>query len=275
LLRRQWSVAVVLLGLGVAIEPLAVLVVVFMLFHRDTRRAALAAIVAAIAFTGSGLVYLAWRARGVSAAHWAGYFRTLNLRTGEPAGGLVCYRGNLSPSRTACMLLGRADFTTARIAALAGVTVLIALALGTMRGGSGMAIEVLAWGCLLSPMVSPIEWWHYGVLFGPMLLLLGVGFWERRASLALWAGLAVGYLLTQLVWNPAMSLPAQLSTLFGGGPEATSLRVQISAIGAIGQYVLVAVALVWFRPRKNAGQWPTASRHSAHQHPDVPFGAAT
>lgn len=254
LLRRHPWWAAALIGAGIAIKPLAILLPLFLLFHRGTRRAALAAIGSTVAFTGAGLVYLAWRARDFAAADPFEYWRRFDTRSGIK-GSLVCTRGNMSPISAACTLLGQ-DFTPLRALVLAGVGVVIVLALASLRNHQGTSLAVLAWACLLSPMLSTLEWPHYGIVMAPMFVYLVVRFVQQRATVEYWIALAAAYVVTQLVWNPAMSLPAQVRVWFGGVPETPIGLGRETLIGSVGQYALVAVALAWFGRERTIGEGP-------------------
>jgi uncharacterized membrane protein len=231
---RRFVLAGVLIGLSIALKPLALLLPVFLLFHRETRRAALVAIGSAAAFTFAGLVVIAIGGGSISPF---GYYRTFDDRT---VSNFACNRVNASPTGFACRVMGVENFDVTRFLVLCGIAVLVALALGLLRGTKGTSLIVFAWACLLSPMASPLEWSHYGVMLAPMFVVLAAHAWEERTRLELWFGLFVAYALSQIVWNPARSLPGQ----FESGGESLDDVYRTMAVGAMAQIVLVAVALV-------------------------------
>jgi Glycosyltransferase family 87 len=231
--RRPWT-AGLLIGLSIALKPLVLLLPVFLLFHRETRRTAVLAVGSAAAFTLAGLVVLAIGGGSISPFT---YYRTFDDRTVQE---FACNRVNASPTGFACRIMGIENFDVTRFVVLCGIAVLVALALGLLRGTKGTSLVVFAWACLLSPMVSPLEWAHYGVMLAPMFVVLAAQAWAERTRLELWFGLFVAYALSQIVWNPARSLPGLLE----GGPESLDDVYRTMAVGAMAQFVLVAVALV-------------------------------
>jgi len=239
--RSGWAAA--LIGLSIAIKPLAILLPVFLVFHRDTRRAAIASIGWVIGPNAIGLAYLAWRAHDTSAADPIAYY---NHWTDRTVGAYVCTKGPISPASLGCRLLGTQHLDVTRLLVLATLGIVTLLALGTLRGCVGTSFRVLAWACLLSPMVGTIEWPHYQIMFAPMLILLVVSFIRGRGPFQLVVATAVAYALTTLVWYPAMSLPYQVSSWFGGHRETLPALYRILTITMLGQYLLIAVGLsVW------------------------------
>jgi uncharacterized membrane protein len=231
--RRPWT-AGVLIGLSIALKPLALLLPVFLLFHRETRRTAIVAIGAAAGFTLAGLVVIALGGGSVSPFD---YYRTFDDRTVD---NFACNRVNASPTGFACRIMGIENFDVTRFLVLCGIAVLVALVLGLLRGTKGTSLIVFAWACLLSPMASPLEWAHYSVMLAPMFVVLAAQAWKERTRLELWFGLLVAYVLSQVVWNPARSLPAQ----FESGAESLDDVYRTMAVGGMAQIVLAAVALV-------------------------------
>jgi hypothetical protein len=73
-----------------------------------------------------------------------------------------------------------------------------------------------------------------------MFVVLAAQAWKEQTRLELWFGLLVAYVLSQVVWNPARSLPAQ----FESGAESLDDVYRTMAVGGMAQIVLAAVALV-------------------------------
>jgi hypothetical protein len=113
---------------------------------------------------------------------------------------------------------------------LIGVLLVALLAAGILRPRSAGSVWVLAWACLLSPMVSTIEWSHYVVMAAPMLLLLVVAFVEARARLEWWVALVGAWAATQMVWTP-----------FDTAGDAYRRAALVGA----AEYLLVLVAMAW------------------------------
>ena len=232
--RRPW-IAGVLIGVSIAIKPLALLLPLFFLLRRETRRAGAAAVVAAAGWTLGGLLVVA-RAAGEPLDPF-GYYRLFDDRTVEE---FACNRVNTSPTGMACRLMGSTEhFGVIRVVVLLGLAVLVALAIARVLGTGATSMAVLAWACLLSPMVSPLEWPHYGVMMAPMFLYLAVVAWQHSRRLDLWFGIVVAYALSQVVWNPAQSAVA----FFSGTSESLEDVYRTFAVSAAAQFVLVAVAL--------------------------------
>ena len=134
---------------------------------------------------------------------------------------------------------GTHNFDVTRLLVLAVIVVVLALALSLLRGAEGTSLWVFAWACLLSPMVSPLEWPHYGVMLAPMILVLAAYAWGHP-RVELWLGLFVGYALSNVVWNPAQSSVA----LFTGNAETLDDVYRTFVVASMAQVVFVALALV-------------------------------
>jgi hypothetical protein len=106
----------------------------------------------------------------------------------------------------------------------------------------GRGWELFAAACLLSPMLGPVEWQSYQLLFAPLMLLLAYQFWAERAPTRLWVYLVATVLLTELVWDPFESL---------AGAPVVVLVVSYS-LGQFAQYALILLWLQWLRLRRPA-----------------------
>ena len=112
------------------------------------------------------------------------------------------------------------------------------------RNAPGRGWDLFAGACLLSPMLGPIEWQSYQLLFAPLMLVLAYQFWAERAPTRLWVYLAATFLLTELVWDPFESL--------AGAPVA--VLVVSYSLGQFAQYMLILLWFQWLRLRGEA-QW--------------------
>src|SRR6202035_876977 len=100
---------------------------------------------------------------------------------------------------------------------------------------SGRAWEPFAVACLLSPLVGPVEWATYQLLFAPLMLLLAYQFWAERAPSRLWVYLVVAFLMCELVWDPVESLA-----------RAPVVVLVVSySIGQFAQYLPPVVLFQW------------------------------
>jgi hypothetical protein len=110
------------------------------------------------------------------------------------------------------------------------------------RNSPGRAWELFAAACLLSPMLGPIQWATYQLLFAPLMLLLAYQFWAEGAPRRLWVFLVVAFLMTDAVWDP-------LETL-----ARTPLTVLVVSYltGQFAQYVLLLTWARWLSLRKGS-----------------------
>jgi hypothetical protein len=99
--------------------------------------------------------------------------------------------------------------------------------------------ELFALACLVSPMIGPIEWASYQLLFAPLLLLLAYQFRAERAPVRMWFYLAAAFVMTEMVWDPFESL---------AGAPVVVLVVSYS-IGQFAQYALILLWLWWLHLR--------------------------
>src|SRR5206468_5077833 len=95
-----------LIGLSVALKPLALLLPVALLLRRETRKAGAIAAAVAVALTVAGQWFLAWRAHDVSLLNPAHAYFDFARKTATPSRSLACHPGNIAPQGTSCRLLG-------------------------------------------------------------------------------------------------------------------------------------------------------------------------
>lgn len=231
-----------LIGSSVAFKPILILLPFVLLVRRGTRAAGLASIGVAGGMTLGGLAFLAWRGHDAALLNPVPYFLEFLRIGGGSAFG--CVPENYSPLALVCRLgLPASGALPYLVAAM--VLAACWLLIGRTPQESGDRWEAFAAAGLLSPMVGPIDWSHYGVLSAPMFLWLGHRFWTQGAPRRLWAGLAIAYLLMELTWDPLESL---------AGVPATLLVVSYS-LGQFGQYVLL---FTW-------GRWKLLARQGGTQ----------
>ena len=221
-----------LIGLSIAIKPIVILLPLALLVRPRLRAAGIAAIACAAGLTALGFVFLAWRAGDAGALNPVTYFEGF-VNKGESS--IVgCSVENYAPAATLCRV-GIYAYTPITIIT---AFVLLALIWVTVRGLPDTSVgrwEVFAAGCFLSMMFGPIDWAHYGVLMGPLYLLLVYQMWRERAPAFLWIGIGLSFALTELVWDP-------LSSLAGA---SIPLEIFLYTAGQFGQYFLLAVWLRW------------------------------
>lgn len=234
LVRRNAVAAGWLIGLSVALKPILILLPLALLWRRSSRAAGAWAIAATAVLSASGLAFLAWRAGDWRAADPIAYLEGF-LRNGR-APIAACIVENYSPVALLCRLgLAPATATTAVVAAV--VVVVGWLLIRRLPESQGDEWEVFAAACFFSPMLGPIDWNHYGLLMGPLYMLLAYQFWREAAPRSLWIGLATAFFFTELVWDP-------LSSIAGASVPLLDL---LYTAGQFGQYFLL---LVWIRWRQ-------------------------
>jgi glycosyl transferase family 87 len=233
LIGRHDRLAGLLIGASLAIKPILLLVPAALLLRRESRSAGLWSIAAAAALSIAGLVFLAWRAADWSAADPIAYLAAFGAKGRGPLAG--CVIENYSPVAFLCRL-GIPTPTVVTLAIAAGVG-LIGWLLERRLHSSW---ELFAAACLLSPMVGPIEWASYQLLFAPLMLLLAYQFWTERAPTRMWVYLAAAFVMTEMVWDPFESL---------AGAPVVVLVVSYS-IGQFAQYALIGLWFWWLRLRR-------------------------
>jgi uncharacterized membrane protein len=235
LLRRQPWIAGLLIGVSIAIKPLVLLLPLFLLFHRETRKAVVGAVIGFAMFTLTGLAVMSARA-GTSLDPFA-YYHRFDQRIIKD---YACNPINASPTGLACRVMGGTQhFDATRALVFVGLAVLIIIVLAGLRHAPGHSPWIFAWACLISPMVSPVTWSHYGVMLAPMFVVLAAYAWANRWRIELWTGLVVAYLLSDAVWQPSQSLVAFLT----GKPDTLDDVYRTYVIAATAQFVIIAVAL--------------------------------
>ncbi len=234
-----------LLGLSVALKPILILLPLAFLLRRRSRVAGTWAVVTAAALTVLGFVFLAWRANDARVLNPLDYLEGF-LRNGR-APIAACIVENYSPVALLCRL-GLEPSTTVTVAISAILLLLGWLLVRGLPQSPEGEWETFAAACFLSTMVGPIDWNHYGLLTGPLFLLLAYQFWRDGAPRPLWLGLVLAYVLTDLVWDPLSSI--------AGAP--IPLLVFTYTAGQFGQYFLLLTWIRWRRLRAGLVPQPTA-----------------
>lgn len=252
ILQRQgrWTAAgPFLIALSILLKPVAIFVPVALFFWRDTRRAAFATAAWALAMVMASQAFLAWRAGSLAALSPVPALTNFAGKA-PPASGWVCVAENFSPASMLCRLGGFSLPALQRVAVVVAVVFLAWLAYRTVRHDTGWSWRVFAYACALSPLISPIAWSHYQLLLAPLLLVLVTDLHRLTASATMWGSLALGFVLTELVWQPYGTLPGHVIRILGGAPEAAPGRRAVFAIAEFAQYVVLSTALVYFSAQR-------------------------
>jgi len=236
LIGRHDRLAGLLIGASLALKPILLLLPFALLLRRQSRAAGAWAIVAAAGLSAAALVFLAWRAGDASVLDPFAYLAAFVAKGHRPF--VECVTQNYSPLALLCRL-GVPSSTPLTLAVAAALLAIGWLAIRVLRYESDPGWGLFAVASLLSPMVGPIEWATYQILFAPLLLLLAYQFWAERAPVFLWLNLAAVYVLTMLVWDA-------LETVAG-----TPLVVLVEGymVGELAQYFLLLLGIQWVRMR--------------------------
>lgn len=233
LIGRHDRLAGLLIGVSLALKPVVILLPLVLLLRRRSRAAGAWSIVTAAGLTMLSFGFLAWRAQDLAALNPIAYLRGFVTKGESDIVG--CVAENYAPAAMLCRL-GLHAYTEITVIVAATLVVLLWLMTRNLPDTSEGNWEVFAAACFLSMMFGPIDWAHYGLLMGPLYLLLAYQFWRYGAPPFLWAGFAVSFLLVELVWDP-------LSSLAGA---SIPLEIFVYTAGQFGQYFLL---LTWVRWR--------------------------
>jgi hypothetical protein len=243
-----------LIGLSVAVKPLAILLPFVLLARRSTRSAGIWALVYAVGLNLGTLGLLALHAHNLSVFDPLSSVQNFTDKS-QPRYGLACSTLNFSPQALLCRTFGSQHWRLLEVVAWAATAVLAVWVVRALRGYDTASWESFAFACAFSTMVSPIDWSHYQVMLAPLFVLLIVRFTTVRTETVFWVGLVVAYVLATLMWTPygtltdAIHLRLPSSTLANPHPLITN-------IAQYSQYILIVMATMWYRRHGRA----TASR---------------
>jgi Glycosyltransferase family 87 len=252
LIGRHDRLAGLLIGVSLATKPILLLLPVALLIRRDTRRAGVFAMVGAALLTATGFAFLAWRASDLGALNPGPYLSAFAAKGNGPLA--ACIVQNYSPVALWCRF-GLPPSSAVTLGVAAAVCAAGWMLAARFRNSPRRGWEIVCLACLLSPMVGPVQWATYQLLFAPAMLLLAFQFWRERAPRRLWAYLAVIFVTTDLVWDPVESL-ANTPVL---------VEVWSYTIAQFAQYLLLGLWIFWIRMRGPEGSPSRASRMSAAQ----------
>jgi hypothetical protein len=236
LAERRVRTAGLLIGLALALKPVAILLPLALLLRAESRRAALWAIGVAGVLSAIGLGFLAWRGGDLSIANPISYVAHFQTKGGGPI--VACVAQNYSPMALLCRL--GVPSTTFLTVAVAGVVLFLGwVAVRRLRGVPNATWDLVAVAFALSPMLGPIGWAHYQLFLAPLMLVLAYQFWAERAPIFLWFNLGLVFVLTMVVWDPLESLAR----------TPVIVLVVSYTIGQFAQYFLLLLWFQWTRVR--------------------------
>jgi hypothetical protein len=242
---RRESSGAALIGLSIAVKPLAILLPFVLLARRETRRAG--------AMTLGWLVAANALAQGFMALR-ANDFATLNVLPvlknfadkSKPENVWACHAENFAPGSLLCRLAGGQNWNIQHIIVWAAVALLGGWVADALRDRRMVSWEVFAFTCAISTMISPIAWTHYQVMLAPLFVLLLVRFATEGASFATWSGLVVAFVLASLMWQPFGTSIGSLRHLIDGAAQTQRALFSIASVAEFAQYVLVFTGIVWY-----------------------------
>lgn len=242
---RVWPGAIVL-AFSIALKPMAVLLLLALLVRRDSRRAGVIAILWSIPFQAAGLAFLGERAHSLAVASPIHAYDIFTSKA-TAGGSWVCHDPeNFSPQSMLCLQGGDSYWSAQRVVIVVGVLLLSALVFHTIRGQSGFSWRMFAYGCALSPMISPIAWSHYQIMLAPLFIVLVSDFHRYGAAPVFWIGALSAFVLAELVWRPYGTLPGALNHLLRGPVENMTTEYTVYAYAAWAQYVLLGTAMLYY-----------------------------
>jgi Glycosyltransferase family 87 len=242
---RRASSGAALIGLSIAVKPLAIVLPFVLLARRETRRAGALALGWVIALNVLAQGFMAER---------AGDFKTLNVlpvlknfaEKSKPENVWSCHTENFAPGSLLCRLVGGQNWNVQHLVVWAAVGLLSAWVVDALRGRKMISWEVFAFSCAISTMVSPIAWSHYQIMLAPLFMLLLVRFATEGASVGAWAGLLVAFVLASLMWQPFGSSIGAIRHLIDGAAQTQRALFEIADVAQFAQYVLVLTGIIWY-----------------------------
>jgi Glycosyltransferase family 87 len=242
--RREASGAA-LIGLSIAVKPLAILLPFVLLARRETRRAGAMALGWLIGINILAQGFMAERAGNLTTLNVLPILKDFSDRS-KPANIWACHTENFAPGSLLCRLAGGQNWNVQHVIVWAAVALLGAWVIDALRGRKMISWEVFCFSCAISTMVSPIAWSHYQVMLAPLFLLLFVRFVTDGASFACWAGLVLAFVLASLMWQPFGTSVGAVRHLIDGSAQTQRALFSIASVAEFAQYVLVLTGIIWY-----------------------------
>lgn len=262
--KHRQATGAALIGLSIAIKPLAVVLPFVLVARRETRRAGALAL--------GWVVGLNILAQGFMAER-AGNLVTLNIlpvlanfaKKSKPENIWACHPENFAPGSLLCRLAGGQNWNIQHLIVWIGIALLGAWIVDALRGKKMVSWEVFAFTCAVSTMVSPIAWSHYQVMLAPLFVLLFVKFVTEGATLGTGAGLILAFALASLMWQPFGTSIGALRHVIDGAAQTQRALFSIAAVAQLAQYVLVLTGIIWYLQARTrlARQTPTPEEMAA------------
>jgi Glycosyltransferase family 87 len=245
--RRRDALGAALIGVSIALKPLVFLLPLVLLAGRGTRRAGVLCVGWVAALSVAAQALLALRAHSITALNL--YLPLHNfIEKSRPANVWACHPENFAPGSLLCRLAGSQNWTLQHFVVWGAVAVLGVLVLDAVRpSGAGLrSWEAFAFTLPLSAMLSPLAWSHYQILLAPLFLLLLVRFTNAGATNGEWLGLAVGFVLASLIWQPFGTSVGAVRGLFSAKAQTIHDLFAIESVAQFAQYLIVLTGVIWY-----------------------------
>jgi uncharacterized membrane protein (UPF0136 family) len=244
-----------LIGLSVAIKPLAILLPFVLLARRETRRAGVLALTWIVALNVLAQGFMAWRAGSIATLNVIPVLHNFSYKS-RPENIWSCHPENFAPGSLLCRLAGGQNWTTQHFIVWGAIALLGLWVIDALRGRRAIDWELFCFTCAISTMLSPIAWDHYQIMLAPLFILLLVRFVRDGATLSTWCGLAVAFVLASLMWQPFGTSIGALRHLIDGAAQTQRVLFSIAAVAQFAQYVLVLTGIIWYLESRISAKSP-------------------
>jgi hypothetical protein len=256
LIRKQRTMsAAALIGLSIAIKPLAVLLPFVLLARRETRRVGALALGWVVALNALAQGFMVVRAGNLATLNVLPVIKNFADKA-KPENIWACHTENFAPGSLLCRLAGGQNWNIQHLIVWASVALLGAWVVDALRGRSMLSWEVFAFSCAISTMVSPIAWSHYQIMLAPLFILLFVRFATEGATVGTWSGLIASFVLASLMWQPFGTSIGALRHLIDGAAQTQRVLFSIASVAQFAQYVLIFTGIIWYLQTRARGAKP-------------------
>jgi glycosyl transferase family 87 len=243
--RSQQGRGGALIGLSIAIKPLAIILPVVLLARRETRRAGALCILWVVGLNVVGQAFMAVRAGSLSALNIFPVLQNFADKA-KPSNYWACLPENFAPGSLLCRLVGSGDWNFQHLIVWGAVALLGVWVVDALRGRAATSWETFSFTCALSVMISPIAWSHYQIMLAPLFVLLVYRFSREGAGVGVWAGLAISYVLASLLWQPFGTVIGGVRSVFVSTPMSEQSLFSTEAVAEFAQYALVLTGVIWY-----------------------------
>jgi Glycosyltransferase family 87 len=247
--KGQESGGAALIGVSIAVKPLAILLPFVLAARRETRRAGILALGWVVALNVFAQAFMAERAGNLATMNVLPLLKDFADKA-KPENIWACHTENFAPGSLLCRLAGGQNWDIQHAIVWTGVALLGAWIVDALRGRKMTSWEVFAFTCAVSTMVSPIAWSHYQIMLAPLFVLLFVKFAREGASIGTWAGLLLAFGLASLMWQPFGTSIGAVRHVIDGAAQTQRALFAIASVAQFAQYVLILTGIMWYLQRR-------------------------